>query len=159
MAGELGWLDPDRCCRGLGSPPTGSHFGISEPEEGCYDMYATSRSFLWLGVLASGSLLGLGASSAHAQIPGTVAPAPYYAAPAPRYTNPAPAYSVPTAAYATPAPRYAAPAYAAPAYALPATRYVAPAPAYAIPSPANTAPADPSAGSDYDAYSQSLFGG
>jgi hypothetical protein len=137
-------------------------------------------SILWFGVLASGTLLGVGASPARAQAPGTTSTAPTSAAPTPSY-GPS-AYTAPTAAYALPAPRYATPAYSAPAYANPAPRYATPAysapayanptpgyaypdyttpaPDYAPPAPAYAAPAprytDPG---DYNAYSQALFGG
>jgi uncharacterized membrane protein YgcG len=109
----------------------------------------TARSFLWLVVLASGSLLGIETSPAQAQ--GIAAPAPSYAVPAPRYTYPAPAYVVP-------APRhtYPASAYVAPAYATPAPHYAAPAPAYTAPAPVYAAPAS---ASDYDFYRQALHGG
>jgi hypothetical protein len=128
-------------------------------------MHATSRSFLWLGVLASGTLLGVGASPARAQAPGTTYTAPSSAAPTPYY-GPS-AYTTPTPAYALPAPRYATPAYSAPAYAnptpgyaYPVPNYTTPAPDYAPPAPAYAAPApryaDPG---DYNAYSQALFGG
>ena len=102
-------------------------------------MHATSRSFLWLGVLASGTLLGVGASPARAQAPGTTSTAPSYAAPTPSY-GPS-AYTAPTPAYALPAPRYATPAYSAPASANPTPGY-----GYSDPG-------------DYNAYTQSLFGG
>jgi hypothetical protein len=120
-------------------------------------------SILWFGVLASSTLLGVGASPARAQAPGTTSTAPTSAAPTPSY-GPS-AYTAPTAAYALPAPRYATPAYSAPAYANPTPGYAypdytTPAPDYAPPAPAYAAPAprytDPG---DYNAYSQALFGG
>ena len=118
-------------------------------------------SILWFGVLASSTLLGVGASPARAQAPGTTSTAPSSAAPTPSY-GPS-AYTTPTSAYALPAPRYATPAYSAPAYANPAPGYVLPgfpAPDYAPPAPAYAAPApryaDPG---DYNAYTQALFGG
>ena len=120
-------------------------------------------SILWFGVLASGTLLGVGASPARAQAPGTTSTAPTYAAPTPSY-GPS-AHTTPTPAYALPAPRYATPAYSAPAYANPTPGYAypdytTPAPDYAPPAPAYAAPApryaDPG---DYNAYTQALFGG
>ena len=138
-------------------------------------MVKLSRLLLWFGVLASGTLLGVGVLPARAQVPGATYTAPSYATPAAPtpYYGPS-AYTTPTPAYALPAPRYATPAYSAPAYANPtpgyaypvpnytppAPRYATPAPDYAPPAPAYAAPApryaDPG---DYNAYTQSLFGG
>ena len=84
------------------------------------------------------------------------------------------AYTTPTPAYALPAPRYATPAYST-AYANPTPGYAYPVPAYTTrrfampprrlptlprprprPMPLGPRYADPG---DYNAYTQSLFGG
>ena len=67
----------------------------------------TARSFLWLGVLASGPLWGIGTSPAQAQ--GIAAPRPRDAYPAPAYADPCPRDSSPTPIYAAPPSRYPAP--------------------------------------------------
>ena len=96
----------------------------------------TARSFIWLGVLASGPLWGIGTSPAQAQ--GIAAPAPRDADPAPAYADPAPRNSSPTPISTAPLSRY-------------------PAPASAYPAPA--VDASPTAASDVDFYTDVLFGG
>ena len=95
-----------------------------------------ARSFIWLGVLASGPLWGIGTSPAQAQ--GIAAPVPRYAYPAPAYAYPAPRDSYPAPIYAAPPPRY-------------------PAPASADPAPAVDASPAPASGADF--YTHVLFGG
>jgi len=64
-------------------------------------MLPTTRPVIWVVVLAVGYPLGIGASSAQAQVLssaqalGSVSPAPVCSYPAPRYYIPAPVYSYP----------------------------------------------------------------
>src|SRR6266511_2244840 len=105
------WLN----ARGLAHPARRESPPALLANERCYRMVKLSRLLLWFGVLASGTLLGVGASPARAQAPGATYTAPTYAAPAPTYAAPAAptpyygpsAYTTPTPAYALPAPRYA----------------------------------------------------
>ena len=105
----------------------------------------TVRSFMWLGVLVSGSLLGIETSPAQAQ--SIAASTPVYTAPAPRYNYSAAAYAAPVPGYIYPTAAYAAPGSVAPAYA-------APAPAYSSSTPSDTSPADYN-----NFYTHVLFGG
>jgi len=122
-------------------------------------MRTTLRRLMWVGLLASGALLGTDLSSVCAQ-------AISWATPMPAHTTPAPTYYVTTPGYVTPAPRYV---YAAPSSDIPAPTYAAPAPDYLTPAPAYSLPAPTDAStpasvassmiSDYDVYTQALFGG
>ncbi len=75
-------------------------------------MLPTARSVIWVGVLAIGCSLGIGAPSvqAQAQAPRSYAPAPVYSYPAPRSYAPAPVYTYSTPPYYSPAPVYTSPA-------------------------------------------------
>jgi hypothetical protein len=81
-------------------------------------MFLTTRSALWVVVLAIGCLLGIGASSAQAQaLASAQAQAPRYYTPAPVYTYSTPDYYAPTPVYTYSTPRYYTPA---PVYTSPA---------------------------------------
>ena len=83
-------------------------------------MLPTAQPVIWVVVLAVGYPLGIGASSAQAQVLGSAqawAPsssAPVYSYPAPCYYIPAPVYSYPAPRYYIPAPASSAQDYSQP---------------------------------------------